>query len=68
MTDRNELRAEIEIDADPDSVWAVLMDFEAYPEWNPFITSIEGSQARGSQLRAAAAATWRPRHDDDART
>ena len=25
-----ELRAEIEIDADPDGVWAVLMDFEAY--------------------------------------
>ncbi len=51
MTDRNELRAEIEIDADPDSVWAVLMDFEAYPEWNPFIQPIEGSQAVGATLR-----------------
>ena len=51
MTDRNELRAEIEIDADPDSVWAVLMDFEAYPEWNPFIQPIDGSQVVGASLR-----------------
>ena len=51
MTHRNELRAEIDIDADPDSVWAVLMDFETYPEWNPFIQPIEGSQAVGATLR-----------------
>jgi hypothetical protein len=35
-----ELRAEIDIDATPDRVWEVLTDFPAYPEWNPFITSI----------------------------
>jgi hypothetical protein len=51
MTDRNELRAEIEIDADPDSVWAVLMDFETYPEWNPFIQPIEGGRVVGATLR-----------------
>jgi uncharacterized protein YndB with AHSA1/START domain len=44
MTAKNELRAEVEIDADPDSVWAVLMDFAAYPDWNPFIHPIEGTQ------------------------
>ncbi len=44
MTAQNELRAEVEIDADPDSVWAVLMDFAAYPDWNPFIHPIEGTQ------------------------
>jgi hypothetical protein len=52
MTDRNELRAEIEIDAEPDRVWAVLMDFEAYPDWNPFITTIQGERTVGARLRA----------------
>ena len=51
MTDRNELRAEIEIDAEPARVWVVLMDFEAYPEWNPFITSIQGERTVGAKLR-----------------
>ena len=52
MTDRNELRAEIEIDAEPARVWMVLMDFEAYPDWNPFITSIQGERTVGARLRA----------------
>jgi hypothetical protein len=52
MTDRNELRAEIEIDAEPAQVWAVLMDFETYPDWNPFITSIDGGTSVGARLRA----------------
>ena len=50
MTAKNELRAEIEIDADPGTVWDVLTDFEAYPGWNPFITSIDGDQALGGRL------------------
>ena len=56
MTDKNALRAEIEIDAEPARVWAILMDFEAYPEWNPFITSIEGEQAVGGHAPAPSAA------------
>lgn len=52
MTGKNELRAEIEIDADPGTVWDVLSDFGAFPAWNPFIRSIEGDQAVGSRLRA----------------
>ena len=52
MTDRNDLRAEIEIDADPAQVWAVLMNFDAYPDWNPFITSIQGERTVGARLRA----------------
>jgi hypothetical protein len=52
MTAKNELRAEIEIDADPGTVWDVLTDFEAYPGWNPFITSIDGAQRLGARLHA----------------
>jgi hypothetical protein len=50
MGTRNELRAEIEIDADPGTVWAMLTTFEAYPVWNPFIRSIQGSLEPGSRL------------------
>lgn len=50
MTAKNELRAEVEIGADPDTVWHVLTDLAAYPEWNPFITSIEGDLSVGSRL------------------
>ncbi len=41
----------IEIRADRDVVWAVLTDFRAYPEWNPFITQISGRAETGSHLQ-----------------
>ncbi|RQH03085.1 SRPBCC domain-containing protein [Natrarchaeobius oligotrophus] len=40
-----------EIDAPPDVVWDVLLEFESYPEWNPFVRAIEGIPAEGEQLR-----------------
>ena len=45
-----ELRSEIEIDAPPARVWAILTDFDAYPGWNPFMTSIEGQASQGAKL------------------
>lgn len=40
----------IDIDAPPERVWAILMDFESYPAWNPVITSIAGDQRLGGKL------------------
>jgi hypothetical protein len=45
-----ELRTEIDIDARPEVVWEILMDFEKYPEWNPFIKSISGDSKVDSRL------------------
>lgn len=41
---------EILIQAPPGKVWHVLTDFAAYPQWNPFIESIEGSPDWGTRL------------------
>lgn len=46
----HELRTEIEVDAAPARVWAVLTDLASYPDWNPFITSSEGPLAVGERL------------------
>ena len=61
-----ELRREVEIDAPPERVWAVVTDFAAYPEWNPFIRSISGEIHEGAKLEVrieppgARAMTFRP--------
>lgn len=46
-----EIYAEIEIDTSAARVWEILMDFAAYPEWNPFIREISGDTRVGSVLR-----------------
>lgn len=47
----SELYAEVEINASAEKVWGILMDFDRYPEWNPFIKSIQGSSEIGSRLK-----------------
>lgn len=44
------IQTEIEIDAPPEAVWAVLTDFPAHAEWNPFIASITGPLVEGQRL------------------
>lgn len=44
------LESQIEIDASAERVWAVLTDFPAFAEWNPFISSISGAPAPGARL------------------
>jgi hypothetical protein len=45
------LRSEITIEADACTVWDILTDTSCYPEWNPFITKIEGELAVGNKLK-----------------
>jgi hypothetical protein len=47
------LTASTEIEATPDQVWQVLTNFEAYPQWNPFITSAKVTSAGGSLEKGA---------------
>jgi hypothetical protein len=45
-----ELRREIDIDAPPSAVWAVLTDTGSYPDWNPFISRFSGDLREGAKL------------------
>jgi hypothetical protein len=46
------ISSQIEIDAPAETVWAILMDFPAYGEWNPFIRQISGPPEVGARLEA----------------
>ncbi|WP_027158793.1 SRPBCC domain-containing protein [Methylobacter luteus] len=60
------LQTEIEIDATPAQIWAILTDFAAYPAWNPFIKYIHGIPRQGDRLEVriqpggAKGMTFRP--------
>jgi uncharacterized protein YndB with AHSA1/START domain len=38
------------IEAPREEVWRILMDFEAYPRWNPYMRTVEGRPAAGRSL------------------
>jgi len=44
------IQTEILINTDITKVWDILMNFDNYPKWNPFITSISGEPKLGSRL------------------
>lgn len=45
------IETQIEIHASAATVWEVLIDFVAYPRWNPFVCSIEERTEPGHQLK-----------------
>ena len=45
-----QLRAEIDIHATAERVWQILTDFDAYPDWNPFLVRASGTPRRGERL------------------
>ncbi|MBS0253252.1 MAG: SRPBCC domain-containing protein [Proteobacteria bacterium] len=44
------IETSVRIAAPPARVWSVLMDFGAYPSWNPFVRSIAGDKSVGGKL------------------
>jgi hypothetical protein len=46
-----EIQTEIIINSTPELIWEVLMDWEQYPEWNPFILSISTHPKHNNQLK-----------------
>jgi hypothetical protein len=61
------IRTTIDLDVPPDLAWQVLTDFDAHADWNPFMTSITGTDTLGTRLTVALAPpggrrmTFRPR-------
>jgi hypothetical protein len=51
MIFQKELKSQIVIQASPNRVWEILIDFPSYKEWNPFITSIIGEAKAGTRLK-----------------
>jgi len=49
---KHQISTSIIINAVPSAVWKVFTDFDAYPQWNPFVKSIKGEIAVGKQFDA----------------
>jgi hypothetical protein len=45
------VQTKIEIDAPAKDVRTVLLKFEDYPKWNPFIVRVDGTAAEGSKVQ-----------------
>lgn len=41
----------IDVETKPEEIWDVLLDFESWKEWNPFIPEVEGNLKVGEKLK-----------------
>jgi hypothetical protein len=46
-----QIRSDIEVGTSEERLWNVLTDFQAFPEWNPFIPRAGGEVRPGARLR-----------------
>ncbi len=46
-----EIRTQLVINSSVEKVWQVLTDFNKYPDWNPFIKSVEGEMIVDSKFK-----------------
>ncbi len=62
-----EIKTEILMNASAERVWEILIDFDGYPNWNPFIKSIKGLVKVGNKIEVrieppgANAMTFKPK-------
>jgi hypothetical protein len=45
------VHADVLIDRPPSDVWKVVSNTAAYPDWNPFITRVDGDFREGATIR-----------------
>jgi hypothetical protein len=45
------LNTEININAKPERIWPILIDFENYQNWNPFIKYVKGNVIVGNKIK-----------------
>ncbi len=57
----SEVRTQIVINADPTTIWNILLDVKNYPSWNPYIYEITGTIKKGSFVN------FRMKNGDDER-
>lgn len=50
-THMKELKTDIQINAPVETVWNILIDFEKYPDWNPFVKSVTGDVKAGQSFK-----------------
>ncbi|NME70718.1 SRPBCC domain-containing protein [Flammeovirga aprica] len=50
-----EIQTEILINATAEKVWTVLTNFKNYPQWNPFIESLDGEVKVGNTIKVKIA-------------
>jgi hypothetical protein len=60
-------RSQFPVQASPEAVWQVLMDFDSYPEWNPQIVAIAGRKELGAVIDLRLSMPGRPSMDLKAR-